>query len=516
MSFSQKIKEEIFVATARHCCVCHRYKGVKIEIHHIITREKGGEDSYENAITLCFDCHCDAGHYNNKHPRGSKFSPSELKKHKENWIKIVQENKIPPKEKSSFHVRHLIIKEVELINEILGRDLRNFPIQNILLFETPIFDFIRSFFHHKQSFRHEEIQHILQINESQYIKRYPESKPLSNKDSNEYNFFYHERVPTDAEIRKYCLKDRLSKYLYTNNVKAKDISKVVTCYEGECDGEGRFQELFLLRPFYVKFLIISNETDRSLELNTLHLEEGPNLLVPNQIHNDHYELSFPDVKIEAGQSVLVPLGCFISDFKDFRLISEFSITETIPPDYRYQNFQHGRAEHSNGIQYLGSSQQPTQISYIENDTINYVGIHPFNFDNVYWVDRYYGYGSCPHLFALNNINEVQYLGEIFNVGPGIECHEIFSIDESVKKIIIAELEHEQTQIESVRLDDEVIYQSKKLNKGEILTIPILKKGILEIKGKYVLDDQHIKSTPLMFKYSIVNSFQNRYQQSIRA
>nr|VFK42254.1 MAG: hypothetical protein BECKSD772F_GA0070984_111810 [Candidatus Kentron sp. SD]VFK48163.1 MAG: hypothetical protein BECKSD772E_GA0070983_11157 [Candidatus Kentron sp. SD]VFK77679.1 MAG: hypothetical protein BECKSD772D_GA0070982_10018 [Candidatus Kentron sp. SD] len=35
MGFSREIKERILVNTARHCCVCHRYKGVKVEVHHI-------------------------------------------------------------------------------------------------------------------------------------------------------------------------------------------------------------------------------------------------------------------------------------------------------------------------------------------------------------------------------------------------------------------------------------------------------------------------------------------------
>jgi hypothetical protein len=34
MGFLAKIKEDILVASARHCCVCHRYKVLKIEVHN--------------------------------------------------------------------------------------------------------------------------------------------------------------------------------------------------------------------------------------------------------------------------------------------------------------------------------------------------------------------------------------------------------------------------------------------------------------------------------------------------
>ncbi len=94
MGFSPQVKETILLDTARHCCVCHRYAGMNVEVHHIKPQASGGLDTYENAIAVCFDCHANAGHYNPAHPKGSKYSPSELKKAKERWIKIVKENKI--------------------------------------------------------------------------------------------------------------------------------------------------------------------------------------------------------------------------------------------------------------------------------------------------------------------------------------------------------------------------------------------------------------------------------------
>lgn len=99
MGFSKKVKEDILVASARHCCVCHRYRWVKIEVHHINPKKQNGKDTFENAIALCFDCHSDAGHYFADHPKGVKFSPEELRKHKMEWFKIVKENNITIKKR---------------------------------------------------------------------------------------------------------------------------------------------------------------------------------------------------------------------------------------------------------------------------------------------------------------------------------------------------------------------------------------------------------------------------------
>lgn len=75
----------------RYCCICFRPCGVKMEIDHIIPRKDGGTGNIENAIAVCFDCHADIHHYNDSHPKGRKFRPEELRKHKEQWLKICKD-----------------------------------------------------------------------------------------------------------------------------------------------------------------------------------------------------------------------------------------------------------------------------------------------------------------------------------------------------------------------------------------------------------------------------------------
>lgn len=88
MAFQRNVVEELLVSCHRYCCVCHKFCGSKIEIHHIVPRSEGGEDTFENAIALCFDCHAEIGAYNPKHPKGRKFSPSELRRHRDQWLKL--------------------------------------------------------------------------------------------------------------------------------------------------------------------------------------------------------------------------------------------------------------------------------------------------------------------------------------------------------------------------------------------------------------------------------------------
>lgn len=88
--FSEEDKSKVLLWCARHCCLCGRAVGVGIEIAHL---EKNSRD-IDNAIPLCFDCHSTIGHYNKEHPRGRKYTTSELKARRE---QVYEE-----------HTRHLV------------------------------------------------------------------------------------------------------------------------------------------------------------------------------------------------------------------------------------------------------------------------------------------------------------------------------------------------------------------------------------------------------------------------
>ena len=76
-NFPKSVAESVLIKSRRHCCVCDQFCGTKIEIHHIGSPEDNSED---NAIPVCFNCHAEIAQYNLNHPTGRKYSESELKK----------------------------------------------------------------------------------------------------------------------------------------------------------------------------------------------------------------------------------------------------------------------------------------------------------------------------------------------------------------------------------------------------------------------------------------------------
>lgn len=88
MPFRRDELDELLTACHRRCCICHRFCGVKIETDHITQAADNGPDTIDNAIPVCFECHAEIHSYNDRHPRGRKFRPEELRMQKEQWLEV--------------------------------------------------------------------------------------------------------------------------------------------------------------------------------------------------------------------------------------------------------------------------------------------------------------------------------------------------------------------------------------------------------------------------------------------
>jgi hypothetical protein len=156
---------------------------VKVEVHHIILEANGGDDSFENAIVLCFDCHNDAGHYNDYHPRGSKFSPGELRLARDTWYKIVSDHYIhPPSEPDHFYCRYLICKDFEILKEIIDHNLSRLPIRDTVLVENATLGFLKKVVNaHNKKYRRAHEWGVSYSDEKAYLLAHPDTVKIEKK-----------------------------------------------------------------------------------------------------------------------------------------------------------------------------------------------------------------------------------------------------------------------------------------------------------------------------------------------
>jgi hypothetical protein len=111
-----------------------------MELDHIDPKADNGSDTIDNAIPVCFECHAEIHAYNDKHPRGRKYRPEELKKHKEQWLKLCETSaaflaSTPPR--TDVGPFQALIDELEFNRAVAATAHDN---QAIPLFETSLFD----------------------------------------------------------------------------------------------------------------------------------------------------------------------------------------------------------------------------------------------------------------------------------------------------------------------------------------------------------------------------------------
>jgi HNH endonuclease len=138
--FPDKEAAELLAHCHRRCCVCHRFCGFKMELDHIDPKANGGSDTIDNAIPVCFECHAEIHAYNDKHPRGRKYRPEELKKHKEQWLKLCTKSAAfasPVPARTDVGPFQALIDELEFNRAVAAstHDKHAIP-----LFETAMFD----------------------------------------------------------------------------------------------------------------------------------------------------------------------------------------------------------------------------------------------------------------------------------------------------------------------------------------------------------------------------------------
>jgi hypothetical protein len=124
MPFKRSEADQLLADCHRRCCVCHRFCGVKIELHHIDPSASGGGDTIDNAIPVCFECHAEIQLYNDAHPRGRKFHPPELRAHKDQWLRACRESPgalLMPQRSLDVGPIQALIDELEFNSEIARR-----------------------------------------------------------------------------------------------------------------------------------------------------------------------------------------------------------------------------------------------------------------------------------------------------------------------------------------------------------------------------------------------------------
>lgn len=119
-----------------------------MELHHIKPTAKGGADTYDNCIPLCFDCHADVKAYNPDHPKGRRYTESELRGHRDRWYKKIEESRGVAANPDYIHLDRQLLQQLRGILPSTGSIAFVRDHDYSQPYESSIHDDLREFIEH--------------------------------------------------------------------------------------------------------------------------------------------------------------------------------------------------------------------------------------------------------------------------------------------------------------------------------------------------------------------------------
>ena len=490
MGFPKQVRIDALNAAARHCCVCHRYKGVKIEVHHIVPLEKGGTNTADNAIALCFDCHADAGHYNTKHPRGTKFSPQELGSARDLWHMAVERNQIERWEgEDRLHCRYLICKSFSALSEIVDGDLAQVPVEHPHLVKTAVWEFLASLIRrHPENYRHSHVWGHTYTDREEYRRAHPNTRIFERPSQNLFPYFEASRVPSRQElVDEVAAKDSLTAALIDAAVPEQDIAEAFA-YNEVCGNAG-FQEIYRTRPLWSVFLAATNIGERPVRLRSLRCEaEVPTDLgfrpLSSRLTTQTQEVDLPAMPLSPGSTALIPVAIALEPLAGAPAFECFHSESRDVPSGEVQQVDHSSMVLDQALALVGPALWvdaiSTQVGDIDADQM----VYQLDLTNLYVIDRYWEAGCCPHLFLEGADGSLLYRGELWAQAPHAIQTSRLKVPEAATFLVVAELEPETTHVLKIAVNGACVASDRTICRGESLRIPVKPGDNVSLSGSY--------------------------------
>lgn len=484
MGFSPTIKQQAMLASGRHCCVCHRYKGVKIEVHHIVQEADGGPNNFENAIPLCFDCHSDAGHFNVRHPRGTKFSKEELIKSRDTWYESIKNN--PSIEKliisNKIQVTYYVLHSFDVLESLIKNDFSsvNKYRNKVYLSSNEISNQWENLLKaHKLDYNYNIEQNlIIELRQfstlDEYCQTYDNVEIIDRTGVN-YPYYVAKRETKWADLIDSVIPNSFLREISKSGIETKHFCTSLLHENGaSCGGETpafEFTEYLEIAPISFIFLGITNPSKEPIKLNGLTTSNVGEIF------------KLPNFNLLPYEMVLTPISTAIN----LRSIDNNGIVIDHIDGDRGQNFS--RIINSNefneqSVEFFAKKINPQTIFFNDNEGEYEIEIHDFDFNNLYSINSYWQCGSCPHLFLVNKFGRQMYSRELLVSSSFKKGSDTFDVPKDIYQIIIRELEDEITYIDNLIVNEQVVVESTTIRKGEKLVVNVTPFDKVTIEGSY--------------------------------
>ncbi len=510
MPFAPKIKEDALLASARRCAVCKKYNGVGVEVHHIVAEASGGPNTFDNAIVLCFDCHMSAGHYNAKHPRGTKFSPSELRRHRDDWYKRVRDSKTSSldQEFHDYYSRHLVSSDRGAAQDCLNLNRKDIPFTVSYLHKNAVTAHMSWVLNDEQYPDGSAPARLIGPDEDIFAMFSPEDDDKFSVDGYSYHSEtgssfkseaeFHssnldmkgqsERLLTNDDLDKTKLNSNFLRQAFAENYDVSKLGKVI-CHHQPCDG--CWEKIYVARKQLFIFAEIRNIGSEVITITEIYIQESgqKGTLDLRELRADtvtNTKEKIPHVRLEPLESFILPEMVLLSP--------ESGISVDTAWESELQDTSNGRTQilgHYFGLvnhdEYLiaGPRRSLIGLGLRKDGEEHVVSIHEFDPTNTHLFYRFWEMGSCPHLFFHRREGGWYYAGEILVDAFERVITETVDIPKDVDRAIIAELEHETTTINFITNGSiKIIDSTLLLEQGYEFEFPVEPDSTIVVSGFY--------------------------------
>jgi hypothetical protein len=113
-----------------------------MQCHHIKPQADGGDDTFENCIPLCLECHGEVMAYNPSHPIGTKYTEGELRRRRDEWYAALKNPNVTILGASHVKIDREMVKRLRYICPPTAAKIFFFDRDYDTPFERAVLDFL--------------------------------------------------------------------------------------------------------------------------------------------------------------------------------------------------------------------------------------------------------------------------------------------------------------------------------------------------------------------------------------
>ena len=282
-------------------------------------------------------------------------------------------------------------------------------------------------------------------------------------------------------------------------------------------GSYGFSETIELRPLWSVYLQVVNVSAEAVHLDSIagHTGEGdlPRPLAHETPGSEPLRIDGPGAALAPDESLILPIATLAGPLEwepvssdDDRDGSWVEIGE------QTQSITDGPVDaFLDGSVLIGAAFWPSSVTARSLDgEAREVDVRPFDSRRVVILSREWAIGSCPHLFAIR-AGGLDYIKPLFTSQPGDSETERVRVPSGSTGLVLAELEHETTFLDTVSVDGVAREAPSEMKRGDVIRISADPGSIVTLQGRYVPDGP-VRHQPAVTR-ALVRSFAEAFERT---